>query len=285
MAPKAQEKVQHPVSTLPISFIVTELKSFTTASAAREYIDTHNLSTLEGLKPHLPSIFYDIQTTERGRGLQTLSRTLINCQNHLYLNPQTKSLPFPRCDVTTPPLQSLATPEADQENWDTLSSCLQIHTDILGSPLTTQQSTTLLRRHFHFWLLLLACVPEVEEIAEDVGRLETFPGGHPLGTYLELYERYTDEEKAELYVRRYLRVRPYFLWLRRQGVGGIEGLNVEGKAGGMILGAVGIRGADVLGGLERARGVLLTVARAHVGFASGLWEKKRVTGGRIGWGA
>ncbi|KAG0640963.1 hypothetical protein HOY80DRAFT_1040491 [Tuber brumale] len=278
MAPKGQEKLQCPVSTLPISFIVTALKSFTTAAAAREYMATHNLSILESLKPHLPSIFYDIQTTERGRALQILSRTLINCQNHLYFNPQTKSLPFPPCDVTTPPPQSLATPEADQENWDTLSSCLQIHTDILGSPLTSQQSTTILRRHLHFWLLLLACVPEVEEIVEDVRRLETFPAGRPLATYLELYERYTDEEKAEFYVRKYLRVKPYFLWLRRQGVGGVEGLNVEGEAGGMILGAVGIRGADVLGGLERARGVLLAVARAHVGFTAGLWEKKASDG-------
>ncbi|KAG0135503.1 hypothetical protein HOY82DRAFT_536676 [Tuber indicum] len=275
MAPRAEEKAQSPVSTLPISLIVTTLKSFTTAAAAREYMATHNLNTLEALEPHLPSIFYDIQTTERGRALQILSRTLINCQNHLYLNPQTKSLPFPPCDVTTPPPQSHATPEADQENWEILSSCLQIHTDILGLPLTSQQSTTLLRRHFHFWLLLLACVPEVEEIAEDLQRLETLPGGHPLETYLELNERYTDEEKAEFYVRRYLRVRPYFLWLRRQGVEGVEGLNVEGEVGGTILGAVGIRGADALGGLERAREVLLAVARAHVRFTARLWGEER----------
>lgn len=274
MAPKTQEKVHLPISTLPISLIVSTLKSFTTTAAAKEYMATHNLDTLEALKPHLPSIFYDIQTTERGRALQTLSRTLIICQNHLYLYPHTKSLQFPARDVTTPPPQSLVTPEADQENWHALSSCLKIHTEILGTPLTPHQSTTLLRRLFHFWLLLLACVPEVEEIAEDLQRLETLPGGHPLETYLDLNARYTDEEKAEFYVRRYVKVNPYFLWLRRQGAGGVEGLNVGREAVDRILEAVGIRGAEALGGLEKAREVLLAVAKAHVEFTIGIWGKK-----------
>ncbi|PUU72415.1 hypothetical protein B9Z19DRAFT_1137686 [Tuber borchii] len=274
MEPKAQEKVHLPVSALPISFIVSTLKSFTTTTAAKEYMATHNLDAHEALKPHLPSIFYDIQTTERGRALQTLLKTLINCKNHLNLNPQTKSLPFPACDITTPPPQPLPTPEVDQENWDVLSACLQIHTEILGSPLTRHQSATLLRRLLHFWLLLLACVPEVEEIAEDLQRLETLPGGHPLETYLELNARYTDEEKAEFYVRRYVKVSPYFLWLRRQGSGDVDGLNVGREAVGKILEAVGIRGAEALGGLEKAREVLLAVARAHVEFTIGVWGKK-----------
>ncbi|PUU73322.1 hypothetical protein B9Z19DRAFT_1135380 [Tuber borchii] len=183
--------------------------------------------------------------------------------------PQTKSLPFPACDVTTPPPQSLVTPESDQENWHVLSSCLKIHTDILASPLTPHQSTALSRRLFHFWLLLLACVPEVEKITEDLQRLEILPGGHPLETYLELNAQYTDEEKAEFYVRRYVKVSPYFLWLRRQGAGGVVGLNVGREAVDRILEEVEIRGAEVLGGLEKAREVLLAVAKAHVEFTVG----------------
>ncbi|PWW76126.1 hypothetical protein C7212DRAFT_363979 [Tuber magnatum] len=273
MSPKDQERVHPLVSSLPIPFIVSILKSFASAAAAKEYIATHNLTELEELKPHLPLIFYSIQTTERGHVLQTLSRTLINCQDYLHLNPQAGYLPFPASDVTTPPPQSLANPEADQENWSILSSCLQIHMDILGSPLTPQQSTIFLRKLFHFWLLLLACVPEVEEIAADVGRLETLAGGHPLETYLELNARYTDEEKAEFYVRKYVKVSRYFLWLRRQGAADLEGLNVGGEAGDRISASIGIRGAEALGGLEKAREVLLTVARAHVEFTAGVLGK------------
>ena len=103
------------------------------------------------------------------------------------------------------------------------------------------------------------------------------PGGHPLETYLELNDRYTDEEKAEFYVRRYVKVNPYFLWLRRQGAGGVEGLNVGREAVDRILEAVGIRGAEALGGFEKAREVLLAVARAHVEFTVGIWGKKGTT--------
>ena len=105
-------------------------------------------------------------------------------------------------------------------------------------------------------------------------RLGALAGMHPLETYLDLNARYTDEEKADFYVRRYVKVSPYFLWLRRQGAGGVEGLNVGGEAVSRILEAVGIRGSEALGGLEMAREVLLAVARAHVEFTVGLWDKK-----------
>ncbi|RPB00405.1 hypothetical protein L873DRAFT_1805248 [Choiromyces venosus 120613-1] len=272
MAPKAQKKVQPPVSTLPISYIISRLKNLPTAASAREYITTHNLDALKALKVHLPAIFYDIQTTERGRSLQVLARTLVYCQNHLYLNPGIKSLPFPAREVTMPPPESLATAEADEENWQLLASCVDFHSEILGSPLTPEQSATLRRRLLRFWLLLLACVPEVEDIAEDIRRLETLAGRSPRETYLDMYDSYSDEEKGEFYLRGYVKVTPYFLWLKRQGCGSVKELNVAGEAGARILRAVGIRGAEYLGGLEMAREVLLTLARTHVEFTAGLWE-------------